>query len=451
MDIDLIPSHKELKEIADIWGTPIFVYIPEILERNYDTIITEMGHENIDPLIAYSYKTNYLPELCSDLKKKGAGAEIVCEPEMELAQHLSVDYNKLVINGVIKNESMLKCAAVGQCFICNLETEEEALGIKKYLPKNDNYKVPVGVRLNLDIYPFGGKKNKNWLFSAKKFGRDIYSGDALGFCKFLKKQEYLNLIGLHVHLGSHISSNVPYFKALDILEGFTKKLENHSIEISVIDIGGGYAAKGIKRVHKDFYDRFNYDERAEITEKIRAQKVGFDFKKLSRRLAEWQGSKFLGLPTFIIEPGRYLVADSMVYLMRIRGKKCQKNRIWLLVDGGINHLPTVGPNELHEIKLISKNKEHISSKGRKNYVIAGPVCHRSDIFNFDICFGVEPKVGDYIAIYSSGAYSLSMSTSFNSYKAPVVKYRKGERRLIWRRETFQDLYGLDYSGATNAR
>jgi len=339
----------DMAALAASWGTPLFVYRPQMAEANYREFAATLQARGLEFLAAYSYKTNFLPHLCSRLHRAGAGAEVVCAPELRLARRLRVPPQRLIINGIVKDESLLEHAAAGGALVINLETDAEAAALEALAARHGRT-VPVGVRVNPNIYPYGDRPYEPWLQAYRKFGRDLDSGDALDFCLRVAGRRGLRLRGLHLHLGAQITAPAPYLRAVDAVEGLARTLYERGIGIDIVDVGGGYATRGIRRMHKDEFDRAGPEGRAALLARIQAQPDGFDIAVLADRLARWRGPGGTR-PRFVFEPGRCLVAEAMVFLTRIRGIKQGPDRAWLLVDGGISHLPTVTPNEVHRLEL----------------------------------------------------------------------------------------------------
>lgn len=434
------PQPAALLDVAATFGTPAFVFLPGVLCANYRAFAATLAARGLSALIAYSYKTNYVPAVCRLLHGLGAGAEVVAAPELELARRLGVPASRLVMNGVVKDETMLDYAAGGGCLVVNLETDAGAAALDD-LAARRGAAACVGVRVNPGIYPYPGPHHEAWLMAARKFGHDVASGDALRFCLEVARRPHLRLAGLHVHLGAQITTAAPYEAAMDAVEGLAADLHRRGVAIDIVDVGGGYGSRGIRRIHKDVFDQAGVEQRAGILAGVRAQPDGFDLGRLADRLCRWTGPA-AGRPRFVFEPGRCLVAEAMVFLTRIRGIKQSGGLTWLLVDGGISHLPTVTPNEVHRIELLAAaGRDEPPPAGA--YAIAGPVCHRGDVFTFDARFPAAPRVGDVIAIYAAGAYSLSMAAPFNAYRAPVVALDDGGPRLVWRRETAADVFAFD--------
>lgn len=158
--------------------------------------------------------------------------------------------------------------------------------------------------------------------------------------------------------------------------------------------------------------------------------------KLSR-IARAYAREFKDFPSMklIIEPGRFLVAESGALLTRIVYVKGERKRKFLIVDAGMNDLLRPALYGAHHpvIPVVKK-------KGQSGiFDVAGPICESADIFVRGERF-VSPQVGDLLAILNAGAYGFSMSSQYNSRPRAAEVLVDGKiSRLIRRRESFEDL------------
>jgi diaminopimelate decarboxylase len=138
------------------------------------------------------------------------------------------------------------------------------------------------------------------------------------------------------------------------------------------------------------------------------------------------------------EPGRYLVSEAMQILTRVHSvKRTHEHGAWVVVDAGLNILPTAGPAERRQYRLA---RPRAGPTGR--FMLGGPLCYEGDVFSFDVELPADVRAGDLMLIPDAGAYSVSRSTNFIRPRACVVALRRGTAALCWRRETYDDIFAF---------
>jgi diaminopimelate decarboxylase len=159
----------------------------------------------------------------------------------------------------------------------------------------------------------------------------------------------------------------------------------------------------------------------------------------------------LGHPVELeIEPGRYLVGPAGVLLAEVRATKSVGKGHFTLVDAGFNDLMRPAMyGAYHALSLLSRSGG-VESRPERETVVAGPLCESGDVFTQDASANVAPRrlpearVGDIMLFHDAGAYGASMSSNYNSRPLVAeVLIDGGQARLIRRRQTVQDLIGLE--------
>ena len=196
---------------------------------------------------------------------------------------------------------------------------------------------------------------------------------------------YIDLIGISVHIGSQITSIVPFKKAFFKIKNFVNKINKNKRIIKYLDLGGGIG--------------INYNNNKTINFN--------DYVKIIKNISNNLQCKL------ILEPGRFLIADSGILVTKVLYIKKSKKINFAIIDAGMNDLlrPALY-DAYHEINNINKNN------GKKNYyTIVGPVCESADIFSKKILMN-KIKTNDFLFIKNVGAYGASMSSSYNS--RPII-------------------------------
>mgnify|MGYP000169498540 CR=1 FL=1 len=339
------------------------------------------------------------------MKKNGLGADVVSEGELKKCLMAGFSPSDIVFAGVGKKEEEIEFAIKKNIFCFNVENEEELNIIEKFGEKYKK-KINVNLRLNLNIdvdthHYIKTSKSEN------KFGIDIEDARKIINTKF----NFVNIKGIHFHLGSQIKDVAPYLKGIEIVKDFCKK---NDFSPEIIDIGGGF---GIPYTYEDKITPIE-----EFGEKIIEALKDFKFKLL------------------IIEPGRFIVGNSGVLISKILYIKKKKTKNFIIVDAAMNDL--IRPSLYGSYHLIYpanfKNNEKLK------FDIVGPICETGDYLGKDREFPKNIKRGEYIVIMSAGAYGFSMSSNYNTrLRAPEILVNKNKIQLIRKRERYSNIFNLE--------
>ncbi|WP_419235969.1 diaminopimelate decarboxylase [Serratia fonticola] len=242
-----------------------------------------------------------------------------------------------------------------------------------------------------------------------------------------KVQQYgLKLIGLHMHIGS----GVDYQHLERVCDAMVQQVIALGQDITAISAGGGLSIpyqQGEEAINTEHY----YGLWNRARERVAAH---------------------LGHPVKLeIEPGRFLMAEAGVLVAEVRSVKQMGSRHFVLVDAGFNDLMRPAMyGSYHHISLLPADGRNTDHQSLQDTVIAGPLCESGDVFTQQAGGGIETRplpqvrVGDYLVFHDTGAYGSSMSSNYNSRPLlPEVLFENGEPRLIRRRQTIEELIGLE--------
>ncbi|MBC3248723.1 diaminopimelate decarboxylase [Serratia fonticola] len=242
-----------------------------------------------------------------------------------------------------------------------------------------------------------------------------------------KVQQYgLKLIGLHMHIGS----GVDYQHLERVCDAMVQQVIALGQDITAISAGGGLSIpyqQGEEAINTEHY----YGLWNRARERVAAH---------------------LGHPVKLeIEPGRFLMAEAGVLVAEVRSVKQMGSRHFVLVDAGFNDLMRPAMyGSYHHISLLPADGRNTDHQPLQDTVIAGPLCESGDVFTQQAGGGIETRplpqvrVGDYLVFHDTGAYGSSMSSNYNSRPLlPEVLFENGEPRLIRRRQTIEELIGLE--------
>lgn len=412
--IDDVPAITIIKK----YGTPLFVVSRKQLVKNYNKF-HELFMNYTKVLIAYSYKTNYLPSICSILNQEGAGAEVVSGFELFLAMKLGVTPSKIIFNGPGKTDQEITMAIDYDIALINADSLEELERIN--IIANEMKKTAnIGIRIKPNIPDF---------FAWPKFGLDV---DRWAFEAYEKAlaMENLNVIGIHAHIGTQICNCRPYVETIRQMTELMHKLYTKlGIKIKYMDIGGGFGVSGFEPL----YPIEDQNEEPETLDEMADSIV----KELYSCISHYKLSE----PILILEPGRSIVTDAAILLTMVETTKIVgKNTKTVVVNGGIN-LIQFAPYYYHRIlPIINNNDSELETVD-----ICGPLCMQLDVI------GVNRKLpalkrGDYLAVLDSGAYSLSLSQQFIRPRPPVVLVSENVHKMVRTGESFEDIFRHDDFG-----
>lgn len=415
-------EHLEIKEnhlyiggvdcvkLADEFGTPLYVMDENRIRHRYREIYDAFSRLYPKVEIKYSYKANTSLAILHILRQEGAGADVVSEGELYIALNVGIEPEKIFFTGNNKTDRELGMALEAGVII-NIDSLHELERLKR-ICESEQKKAKISFRVNPDISPETHPHLATGL-KESKFG--IQMNEAISAYKKAAKCKFFSIEGIHMHIGSQITSVSPYKEATYKLLDLVGKLHQNSIELNFIDLGGGI---GIK-----------YKEDApSITPRELAENI---VPIVKNKLDEYG----LGDPTLILEPGRYIVGDAGILLTRVTTIK-KGIKKFIGVDSGFNILiRPVMYQAYHEVVVANK----MTAEKEETVDIAGNLCESGDIIAKNRFL---PKIeeGDIIAILDTGAYGIVMSSRYNSRPLPAeVLVCDGKYELIRKREGLHDL------------
>jgi diaminopimelate decarboxylase len=389
---------KDLVQLAEQFGTPLYVYDAEKIQSQYNRLSKAFSKVN-KLRINYAMKALSNVAILQLLKEMGSGLDTVSIQEVMLGLHAGYEPEKIFYtpNGVSLEEIEAVNAMGVQINIDNLSILEQ------FGTKYPN--VPVCIRINPHVMA-GGNANISVGHIDSKFGISVHQ---LPHLVRIVENTKMNIVGIHMHTGSDILDIEVFLYAAEILFDAAKNFKN----LEFLDFGSGFKVP----YKKD-------DIETDIEE------LG---KKLSKRFNAFcvEYGKEL---TLIFEPGKFLVSEAGYFLAKVNVVKQTTSTVFAGIDSGFNHL--IRPmfyGSQHHIENIShpKGKERF-------YSVVGYICE-TDTFANNRKIS-EIKEGDILCFRNAGAYCFSMASNYNSrYKPAEVLWLNGQGHLIRAHETFEDL------------
>ncbi len=404
-----------VNDIADEFGTPLFVVSENNLKHNFGKFKQAFISEYGKVAVAYSYKTNYLPAICKVLNNIGAWAEVASGFEMHIAKKIGVDPSKIIFNGPAKTDDEIALAVSSRIRMINIDSLSELHRIKR-ISENTGGIVNLGIRLRHE-----------W----DKFGIDVQSRQAIAACKTINSSENLRLVGLHAHGGTQLANKHLFEeRALQTMDFASTISKEFGMNIEIIDLGGGFAVPDPKPLGLYAQARalFGIETKTPTLENY-AQAISSVMKDKVEDIA-------IEKPLLVLEPGRAIVSDAVFLLVKVISVKPSRLFTQLITDGGSNLLPSA-PYREYPIVPVLKRKGEI-----KKMNVSGPLCMQIDYLGKNR--RLPPiKEGDLLLVPHAGAYTQSLSTQFIKPRAGAVLVSKKRTTLVRKQETFDHILALD--------
>ena len=388
---------KELLDLAEQFGNPLYVYDAEKIEFQYNRLTNAFKVEKLR--INYAMKALSNISILKLLKNLGSGLDTVSIQEVRLGLHAGFTPDRIIFtpNGV-SFEEIEEVADMGvQINIDNLSVLEH-FGAK-------HAKVPVCIRINPHVMA-GGNENISVGHIDSKFGISIYQ---IPHILRIVENTKMNINGIHMHTGSDILDIEVFLYASEILFDAAKQFKN----LEFLDFGSGF-----KVPYKKSDIETNIEE---LGKKLTKRFLAFE-KEYGREL------------TLAFEPGKFLVSEAGYFLAKVNVIKQTTSTVFAGIDSGFNHL--IRPmfyGSQHSIENIS------NPKGKERfYTVVGYICETDTFANNRRI--PEIHEGDMLCFRNAGAYCFSMASNYNSrFKPAEVLWKNGKGHLIRERETFDDL------------
>ena len=372
-------------------GSPAYIYDAEVMRRQYRRLGKALPKSF---RLFYSIKANPNLSVVKVFKKLGAGAEVASAHELMTVLKAGVSRGAIAYAGPGKTDAEIELAVTSRIGAINVESATEFERIVAAAERTRE-KANVAIRLNLDYYHDDGAGGHVMAGGARKFGVDPDMAEKLAIRAV--KEKWVRLVGFHLFPGTGIMNPQILAGSYKALADYALRLaEKHQTRISYLNFGGGL---GIP--YKDGEPELDIHATTAVLK---------DTAKELRR------SKWFKETMFVMEPGRYLVGPSGVYISSVIDVKTSRGKTYVITDGGIHHaLIPIVMNKSFPTALVNRMGEKADTVVR----VGGPLCATPDQFSREVMLPA-PKIGDLLGIFNSGAYGYSASMlGFLSHTAPA--------------------------------
>jgi len=402
----LMAENLPVKQLAEQFGTPLYVYSRATLERHwhaFNNAFDEHPH-----LVCFAVKSNPNIAILNVMAKLGSGFDIVSQGELERVLAAGGDAGKVVFSGVAKSRQEIARALEVNIRCFNVESEAELLRINQVAGEMGKI-APISLRVNPDVdahthpYISTGLKENKFGVSVEQ-AREVY--------KVAATLPNIKIVGMDCHIGSQLTELQPFLDAVDRLIVLMEQLKQDGIRLKHLDLGGGLGV-----TYTDETPPHPTEYAKALWEKLSA------FSELE----------------IIVEPGRAITANAGILVTKVEYLKSNESRNFAIADAGMNDM--IRP-ALYQAYMNILEIDRTLAREEKIYDVVGPICETSDFLGKQRKLAIAE--GDYLAQRSAGAYGASMSSNYNSRPRTAEVMVDGDKAyLIRRREALNELWQLE--------
>ncbi len=404
----------DLVELASRFQTPLYV-LDEVSLRNAARAYKQALAEHYpDSLPIFASKALCVQAVFAILAQEGFGLDVVSSGELLTAQSIDFPAAKIYLHGNNKSAQEIQAAChYGTKIVLDNFHDLELLSSLDLAAKVLIRFTP-GIECHTHDYIKTGQIDSKFGFDLNELEKAI---------ELTLQNPKLELLGLHLHIGSQIFEKESFADAAEIaLQKYKLIKDRFGITLPELNAGGGLG------VHYT-----NSDDPPSIEESIAG---------LAKRIKDTCQALGLALPRLIIEPGRSLVAKAGLTLYEVGSEKLvSTGKHYISVDGGMADNPR---SITYGAKYIAHSVTRAQAEHNKTFCLAGRFCESGDILIEAALLPAETKAKDLVAIFTTGAYNFAMSSNYNRVpKAAMVLVQNGEAEIILKRETDEELLRND--------
>lgn len=416
--------------LADALGTPLYVYSQQTMLDHVARF--RAAFAEIDPMLCYAVKACSNLGVLRRLVGAGMGMDVVSGIELERAWLAGCPMGKVVFAGVGKSDEEIRAAldgrfsplrdragelnagdpaARGPVGVLNTESRSELERIAAVAAEL-GVRARVAIRLNPDI-DAGAHDHTTTGRAGDKFG--VPADQAIALCADFRTHPDVEIAGFHVHLGSPIYKPDPYLQAIDRLTALIDRVESEGTTVTHLDLGGGIGADyetGQTPPFTTFSEAMTPRLRPLVARGVR----------------------------IALEPGRTIMANAGVLLVTVRHVKRQGGRRFVICDAGMNALirPSlysakhfIWPTQVEPGFEPPSRRFEPPAPGVEPCDVVGPVCESGDFLARGIHLP-EVRRGDRLAVFTAGAYGMTMASTYNDQALPAEVLVDADRATLLR-------------------
>jgi diaminopimelate decarboxylase len=406
-----IPAHA----LVERYGSPLFVYDRDVLDRKWAGLREALPSGFT---VYYSVKANPNVHILRHFLALGSGLEVASGGEIHRALQAGCAPRRILFAGPGKTEAELELAltrGIGEIHVESALEASRVCGLARRLGTTAR----VAIRVNPGMESQGGAMRMGG--KPAPFGIDEEALDPV--IDLILNEPVMDLRGLHIFAGTQILDHAVLLQQYRAGVALARRVgERIGRPLQTLDFGGGLGVPYFPAERELDLGKFS--------------------EELRGLMAEVEGDPVLSRTEFIVEPGRYLVAESGVYVTRITDIKRSRGKTFLVTDGGMNHHLSASGNLGQVIKrnFPVAILDRIDQPSGEVVDVVGPLCTPLDTLAREIRLP-SAEVGDLIGIFQSGAYGLTASpTAFLSHRSPAeILVARGSATVIRPRSNWSEI------------
>lgn len=391
-------------DLSEKSGTPVFVYDQDGLRSRMREAYAIFGDG-----VAYATKAFLCKAMAQLAFQEKLSLDVASSGEYFTCREAGVPADRLVLHGNNKTEREVAVAideGVQWLVIDGFGDLDLVSRVATRMRKRVRVLIRVNPGVEVHTHRFNRTGNRR-----SKFGLPMWTGDADTALADLRRHDWLDLMGVHMHVGSLVFSTDTFVSALKVMAEFVR-----GVDLPVFVVGGGL---GVRYLNSD----------------------------VAPTLREWADAilnfcNMRGISSKVLaEPGRALVAPTAVTLYTVGRLETKGEDTYVAVDGGMSDNPRpLLYNSGYELFLVRETTARRSLR----VTMVGSHCESGDTLVHDGGLPLSTQVGDVIATPVTGAYGYSMASNYNKMaRPPVIFVAGGDAKVVIRRETYSDLLACD--------
>ncbi len=403
----LMLGDMAVSDLARQFGTPLYIYDAATVQAMQRELTAALSAYAGKAQVTYAAKAYFSLPFGRKLVDLGIGVDVVSLGEMTVARKAGFDPDSVHLHGNNKSEEEIRMALEWGIH-CIVADSLDDLALIEQVAQSVGKPARVWLRITpgveIDVHPY--------VQTAKltsKFGFGLQDGQAVEGIRHAKASRWLELTGLHIHLGSQIHQAAPFAEAITMM---VELAGQEGVPLSEISPGGGWGVP-----YTDLETPHPVSEWVGVV----CTAVEKEFTRMG-----WP------LPTVFLEPGRWLVARAGLSVYRVgTSKRSADGRKFISVDGGMADNPRP---PLYHARYMAVMPDNMRADCCERVAVVGKFCESGDELISDITLPFL-KRGDLLALPVSGAYHLSMASNYNLAPRPAVLWvEAGRVEVLQKRE-----------------
>ena len=406
-----------VSDLGKTYGTPLYVLDEATIRKScsaYKDSLQRFYQGESLPL--YASKANSSLAISSLIKSEGFGLDAVSEGELITALKAGLSGDKIVLHGNNKSDAELLLAYQNDVTVV-IDNMQDIANLERLISSSDKavkimLRFTPGIECHTHEYIRTGHLDSKFGFDPDQLKKILL---------LLKEKEWAEVNGLHAHIGSQIFELEPHNDLASVMGDALQMAREIGHPVKDLNLGGGL---GIRYIQSD--------DPPSIESWV---------KCIANGVTKACASRGLQLPRLMCEPGRSLIASAGITLYKLGARKDIPGiRTYISVDGGMSDNPRpITYQSVYTACLADRPLELTTEK----VTIAGKHCESGDVLIHD-CPLPKSQAGDYLVIFSTGAYNSSMSSNYNRIPRPAsVIVNNSQSVLIQKREQTEDLLRFD--------